>query len=175
MKLHNVHISLAKIIYVSKNYHVFAEGIQFIFHFLAQGIAMKYLGIYLVYLIIKISDTLFKIQLRGLQWSSGEYILSICLIDIYLYLMYQYIQYMIDISDKDIYVPAEGIAMKQWGIYLVAVAFGASSSALLITRLWISMSWIPWWQRCIFLQKSIFLHEPQKWPCTRLQGHLVPG
>lgn len=49
--------------------------------------------------------------------------------------MYQYIQYMIDISDKDIYVPAEGIAMKQWGIYLVAVAFGASSSALLITRL----------------------------------------
>ena len=30
-------------------------------------------------------------------------------------------------------------------------------------------------QRWIFLQKSIFLHEPQKWPCTRLQGHLVPG
>ena len=36
--------------------------------------------------------------------------------------------------------------MKQWGIYLVAVAFGASSSALLITRLWISISWIPWWR-----------------------------
>jgi len=30
---------------------------------------------------------------------------------------------------------AEGVAMKQWGIYLVAVAFGASSSALLITSL----------------------------------------
>ena len=30
-------------------------------------------------------------------------------------------------------------------------------------------------QRCIFLQKSIFFHEPQKWPCTGIQGHLVPG
>merc|ERR1711936_833644 len=30
---------------------------------------------------------------------------------------------------------AEGEAMKDWGIYLVAVAFGASSSALLITSL----------------------------------------
>jgi len=30
---------------------------------------------------------------------------------------------------------AEGAAMKQWGIYLVAVAFGACSSALLITSL----------------------------------------
>ena len=30
-------------------------------------------------------------------------------------------------------------------------------------------------QRWIFLQKTIFLHGPQKWPCTRIQEPLVPG
>ena len=66
-----------------------------------------------------------------------------------------------------------------WGQNLFHVIFNHNSRSngrwplKKITKGWLLRRGVN--QRCIFLQKSIFIHEPQKWPCTRIQGHLVPG